>query len=985
MAVANQCSRCGVDRPTDAPGTLCPGCAASQSPRGQESASSLDAATSELKPPHLQPPSSGRGVFGSTTFESVRGTPRAGSGGTFGEYEIRRELGRGGMGIVYEARHLRLDRPVALKMMRSGLLAGEQEHRRFLNEAQSVARLDHPGIVSIYEVGEHNGQSFLAMRLVTGGSLVSLLDRFKANPRAATEFMVQIAEAISHAHMRGILHRDLKPANILVDETGNPHITDFGLAKQVESDIEITQSGAIVGTPAYMAPEQASGKRGGITTATDIYGLGAVFYTLLTGRAPFSGESVVETLDAVRHAPPSRPSGIAAGIPRDLETICLKCLEKDPKRRYPSAQALADDLRAWLDSRPIAARRVRASERVWLWCKRKPALAGLLAISLCAVVGGTVAIVAVQAASNRVLAAKNTALADANRESEQRFSLAMDAIKSFYTGVSDDVMLRQKNLSPLRKSLLESARGFYQRMEKQLEGKSDRASRTQLAQAYHEIAKLTNQIDSSQTAIVIHEKALALRSELNAEPGAGPDSTADLADSYYELAQAIHALQQYDKTLQNYSRARDLYQGLVQGHPDRERYRIGYIKAVSATVNAKLLTSGASEAGLTEMLEVDRAYESLCHDFPETLEYRTGWADLRGTIAYHLSALKQKERAQSYIQQTLRMYEQELQKSPRNWNLITGLAQNHFIAGISLPAARSSEAADHFRSAISSWETAIANVNATYLLGYVAAAHDHLAKRMCVLGLRDDEIRAYEQELAAFDRASRADPSNPTFVNEIADCLEHIATYQIRSGLADEAVANSLHAVRIREDFLQTDPANGPLLLGVSYDRLGDALLAAGRVDDAHQTFEKCLGLWQKLAADKEANPLYLRSIAVAQRKLGQQSESGAKIRRALELLEAMPRTSDVWLNMARCRAQLYLLSQLPGSGVSHSEGEGFGARAVEDLRQAYLGKYATLRDALMNESINPDRIEQASELDPLRSRSDFQALLTELRWQSPQ
>ena len=292
------------------------------------------------------------------------------------------------------------------------------------------------------------------------------------------------------------------------------------------------------------------------------------------------------------------------------------------------------------------------------------------------------------------------------------------------------------------------------------------------------------------------------------------------------------------------------------------------------------------------MLEVDRAYESLCHDSSGDSRI----PDRMGRSARHnrLSPcrFKQKERIQSYIQQTLRMYEQELQKSPRNWNLITGPAQNHFIAGISPQwLARMKW---RIISGATSWETAIANVNATYLLA-TPPPHDHLAKRMCVLGLRDDEIRAYEQELAAFDRASRADPSNPTFVNEIADCLEHIATYQIRSAFADEAVANSLHAVRIREDFLQTDPANGPLLLGVSYDRLATPLLAAaGRVDDAHQTFEKCLGLWQKLAADKEANPLPPVHRGRPTKVFGQQSESARRSVVPSNCLEAMPRTSDV-------------------------------------------------------------------------------------------
>ena len=289
----------------------------------------------------------------------------------FGDYEIHHELGRGGMGVVYLARQVTLNRQVALKMIRVGVLAGDVELRRFQNEAEAVAQLDHPGIVPVYEVGEHEGQKYFSMKLVEGGSLADRLDDYKNGPRAAAKFVAEAAEAVHHAHLRGILHRDLKPANILIDDQSRPHVTDFGLARKVEGDSELTQSGAILGTPAYMAPEQASGRRRAVTTASDVYGLGAILYALLTSRAPFGGDSVVETLDAVRTRPPELPSRLNAKLSQDLEVVCLKCLEKDPQRRYPSAQALAEDLRRHLAGEPILARPVGAAERAWMWCRRE--------------------------------------------------------------------------------------------------------------------------------------------------------------------------------------------------------------------------------------------------------------------------------------------------------------------------------------------------------------------------------------------------------------------------------------------------------------------------------------------------------------------------------------------------------------------------------------------------------------------------------------
>jgi tetratricopeptide (TPR) repeat protein len=312
---------------------------------------------------------------------------------SFGDYEIRRELGCGGMGVVYEAMQVSLNRPVALKMIRAGVLAGDAELRRFQNEAEAVAALDHPGIVPLHEVGECDGQRYFSMKLVAGGSLATRLNAYRDDPRAAAVLVAEAAEAVHHAHQRGILHRDLKPANILIDEQGHPHITDFGLARRVEGDSELTESGAILGTPAYMAPEQASGHRGVVTTASDIYGLGAVLYALLAGKAPFGGESLVETLDAVRGRPPEPPSRFNGRVPRELEVICLKCLEKDPARRYATAQDLADDLRRWLVGEPITARPVGRAMRVWMWGRRNPALAALAAGLVVALGGGGAGIV----------------------------------------------------------------------------------------------------------------------------------------------------------------------------------------------------------------------------------------------------------------------------------------------------------------------------------------------------------------------------------------------------------------------------------------------------------------------------------------------------------------------------------------------------------------------------------------------------------------
>jgi WD40 repeat protein len=316
--------------------------------------------------------------------------------GTLGDYELLEKLGEGGMGRVYKARQRSLGRLVALKVIRAGAPATEADRLRFRTEAEAAARLDHSNIVPVYEVNEHDGQPYIAARYVAGEPLSCHLNRFRDDPRAAAALAAALARAVHHAHQRGVLHRDLKPGNVLLEwragQAPMPQVTDFGLARLLDQDSALTRTGDLVGTPSYMSPEQASGGAAAITTATDVHGLGAILYALLTGRSPFSGPTVLETLAQVKGCEPDRPRRLNSSVARDLETICLTCLAKDPRRRYASALALAEDLERWLRHRPIAARPATTCERLAKWVRRHPAaaaFAGLTAAVLLLLLAGS--------------------------------------------------------------------------------------------------------------------------------------------------------------------------------------------------------------------------------------------------------------------------------------------------------------------------------------------------------------------------------------------------------------------------------------------------------------------------------------------------------------------------------------------------------------------------------------------------------------------
>ena len=446
ISVIRVCRKCGAKIFSDAPEGLCTGCV-------------LETAL-EVFPETVagvaDPGRADKLVRDESKAEPlVRTTAKAvGSKllGELGDYELLEEIGRGGQGVVFRARQKSLNRIVALKVIGLGQWATQAHLKRFRLEAEAAASLDHPCIVPIYEVGERDGQCYFSMKFVEGGQLDEVVKHTPMSIRQAVELIAKVARTVHYAHEHGILHRDIKPGNILLDAKGEPHLTDFGLARLVESESTITRTVEVLGTPSYMAPEQAAGNNTKLTNATDVYGLGAVLYQLLTGHPPFAGGTTYETIKLLLETEPRPPRLWNAKVDRDLSTICLKCLEKDPQRRCSSALLLAEDLERWLRHEPILARRTGIVHRGKKWLQRNPTAAGIAVLSL-ALIAAVGVIVWKSDLFRRPAAAGIAVLPFENLSNDRE-----DA--SFADGVQDDLLTKLAKIADLKVISRTSVMGY---------------------------------------------------------------------------------------------------------------------------------------------------------------------------------------------------------------------------------------------------------------------------------------------------------------------------------------------------------------------------------------------------------------------------------------------------------------------------------------------------------------------------------------------
>lgn len=724
--------------------------------------------------------------------------------------EVGEVLGRGGMGVVYCARQVSLDRPVALKMMQRGSQISAAEVERFTLEGQALAKLQHPHIVAIYEVGECGGLPYYLMEFVEGGSLDRRLAGAPLAACEAAQLCETLARTMQFAHDRGIIHRDLKPANVLLTADGAPKITDFGLARRIERDQGQTAAGTILGTPSYMAPEQAGGVTRHVGPAVDIYSLGALFYELLTGRPPFRAETPFETLLQVLSQEPVPPSRLQPRVRRDLEVICLKCLEKSPARRYQRAADLAEDLRRFLDGKPIVARPAPWWERGWKWARRRPASATLIGVSALAsgllIAGGAVHLFQVEALNERL---RDEVLMK-RRQSEranENLETAVEVVERMMTWVGRDELSHVPHLEQVRRKLLTDALQFYTGF---LARNADQPGmRDLVASARVEFADLHRQLGDLPRAEKEYRAALAQLVKTPQHPIRARRAREDLARCTLHLGLVLIDLGRLDEAEAELDRARGHYEQLRRESPDDTTI----VRQVARCHNDLALAAIARGQLERAQTEFTAALDLLKDTTPSGAR-----ADGEAVDAPDGTADDERRLQHAGVLVNLGALDQRLGR----WEDARGL----------------------YRQAIERLTSLHENSRGRRDLRFdLAKTHNNLATVSNVLRDADGAEQSYRETLRLADQLAGDFTTVVSYPRMTAQVLENLGMLQGSRGRFDDAEALFRRSARIRETVVERSESIPEDALGLasSWNNLATVLMLREQFADAQQLVEQSL------------------------------------------------------------------------------------------------------------------------------------------------
>jgi len=688
-----------------------------------------------------------------------------------GDFELIERLGEGGMGIVYRARQHSTDRIVALKLIRPqtlSLLTPEQQTKiveRFRVEARACAKLEHDNIVTVYDVGEIEGQHFLSVQYVDGQSLAEVLQKGPIDNRDAARYLEPLARAVYEAHTHGILHRDLKPQNVLVDAgTDRVYVVDFGLAKLMEGERELTQHGEIMGTAQYMSPEQARDSAN-VTALTDVYALGATFYHMLTGRPPFQAATPMETLRQVLTEEPVPLRHLNSTIDRDLETICLKCLEKEPERRYASAESLADELRRYLDGRPIQARPISVPGRVWRWARRNPLIAALATTAV------VLLVVALGATTAGYIIAST-----AQQRSEESFRDALEAVDDLFMRVSEETLLDQPGMQPLKKDLLERALKYYRRFLRQRAG--DPTVRDKVAATYYRVGLINAEIDSPAKAIEWYDSARRIQMQLLREE---PDATGQLdalGNTWNAHGMALSKMEKPNEAIAAFQEAVAVRrQAIEQGIDDLESQADRKRVLANSYMNIGILEGreGKFDEALRQYANAQNIRQRLLESGDADAQVRRDYGIGYFNMANLNITLGKLPEAEAQYRQAVAVFDQLLSEDPRHLDDTFRLVVCRRMLGDLAPEAAA--AIEQYQKALQRMEP-LAHENRSVSQYQFELATIHRNRALCEydLGHADECLESMQRAQRILEELAIKDPATPKYRRNLANTLQTTAS-----------------------------------------------------------------------------------------------------------------------------------------------------------------------------------------------------------------